>query len=292
MRRHPNPPGCAVAGALARHPRGARRRLQRRAATLAFSSRRYRPLRAPPSTRTSARPNPTPRPGSRARVPVPSRRPTGGVAVDAREAVRGWTDEPNRRARPRRRTRLRTRVRDATSATLAARVAKPRPPRTLALRGIRPAHHEPIRGAPAGLHHTAPKEKDCLSHICRPILLASSCASPCASPSALGSHARGSSRSSRSSRSGPRWGRAATPANQCFKATSAVVPKESIRRASGVAAALGVCAAKPSTRAIPVTPAAGVVTAAAATTVPPVTTESMKVRDSAILVTPTARRAK
>ena len=290
MRRHPNPPGCAVAGALARHSarRAASTPASRRDARLLpragtdLSARRHRRGRARGRTRRPAPRIPRAGPGPVATSDV-------GVAVDAREAVRGWTDEPNRRARPRRRTRLSPRA----SATLHPRRSprasrNPGPPRTLALRGIRPAHHEPI---PAGLH-TAPKEKDCLSHICRPILLASSCASPCASPSALGSHARGSSRSSRSSRSGPRWGRAATPANQCFKATSAVVPKESIRRASGVAAALGVCAAKPSTRAIPVTPAAGVVTAAAATTVPPVTTESMKVRDSAILVTPTARRAK
>ena len=288
MRRYPNPPGCAVAGALARHSarRAASTPASRRDARLLpragtdLSARRHRRGRARGRTRRPAPRIPRAGPGPVATSDRRrrSRRPRGGPRVDGR------TEPPSASAAPN--ATLATRVRDATSATLAARVAKPRTAADPRAQG------HPTRSSRTEGLHTAPKEKDCLSHICRPILLASSCASPCASPSALGSHARGSSRSSRSSRSGPRWGRAATPANQCFKATSAVVPKESIRRASGVAAALGVCAAKPSTRAIPVTPAAGVVTAAAATTVPPVTTESMKVRDSAILVTPTARRAK
>ena len=234
MRRHPNPPGCAVAGALARHSarRAASTPASRRDARLLpragtdLSARRHRRGRARGRTRRPAPRIPRAGPGPVATSDRRrrSRRPRGGPRVDGR------TEPPSASAAP--------------NATLAARASatlhprrsprasrNPGPPRTLAHRGIRPAHHEPI---PAGLH-TAPKEKDCLSHICRPILLASSCASPCASPSALGSHARGSSRSSRSSRSGPRWGRAATPANQCFKATSAVVPKESIRRASGAA---------------------------------------------------------
>ena len=232
MRRHPNPPRPRSREPSAvRAARGVDSASRRDARLL---PRAGTDLSAPPSTRTSARPNPTPRPPDPARGSVPSRRPTGDVTVDAREAVRGWTDEPTAE-------RVRGAGRDSprASATLHPR-RSPRASRNPDRRGPSRSGHPTRSSRTEGLH-TAPKEKDCLSHICRPILLASSCASPCASPSALGSHARGSSRSSRSSRSGPRWGRAATPANQCFKATSAVVPKESIRRAS-VAAALGVCA--------------------------------------------------
>ena len=141
MRRHPNPPGCAVAGALARHSarRAASTPASRRDARLLpragtdLSARRHRRGRARGRTRRPAPRIPRAGPGPVATSDV-------GVAVDAREAVRGWTDEPNRRARPRRRTRLSPRA----SATLHPRRSprasrNPGPPRTLALRGIRPA---------------------------------------------------------------------------------------------------------------------------------------------------------
>ena len=291
MRRHPNPPGCAVAGALARRFRARRAastpasrrdaRLLPRAGT-DLSARRHRRGRARGRTRRPA-------PGSRARVPVPSRRPTCGVAVDAREAVRGWTDEPNRRARPRRRTRLSPRA----SATLHPR-RSPRARETPDRRGpSRTGASDPlITNRSRRVFTLRPKKKIAFlisvdRFFSRRLALHHARRRP---PSG---HTRVVRRVPHDRLGRDRAGDVQQHLqNQCFKATSAVVPKESIRRASGAAAALGVCAAKPSTRAIPVTPAAGVVTAAAATTVPPVTTESMKVRDSAILVTPTARRAK
>ena len=126
MRRHPNPPGCAVAGALARHVRAARGVDSSVAPRRSPSpSRRYRPLRAPPSTRTSARPNPTPRPriprGSRSRRDVrraasqstPERRSAGGRTNRTAERVRG-AERDSRHARPRRYIRDARRARRET----------------------------------------------------------------------------------------------------------------------------------------------------------------------------------
>ena len=128
MRRHPNPPGCAVAGALARHyarhaastPASRRdARLLPRAGT-DLSARRHRRGRARGRTRRPAPriPHADPGPVATSDGRRRSRRPRGGPRVDGR------TEPPSASAAPN--ATLATRVRDATSATLAARVAKPR----------------------------------------------------------------------------------------------------------------------------------------------------------------------
>ena len=128
MRRHPNPPGCAVAGALARHSarRAASTPASRRDARLLpragtdLSARRHRRGRARGRTRRPAPRIPRAGPGPVATSDGRrrSRRPRGGPRVDGR------TEPPSASAAPN--ATLATRVRDATSATLAARVAKPR----------------------------------------------------------------------------------------------------------------------------------------------------------------------
>ena len=128
MRRHPNPPGCAVAGALARHyaRRAASTPASRRDARLLpragtdLSARRHRRGRARGRTRRPAPriPHADPGPVATSDGRRRSRRPRGGPRVDGR------TEPPSASAAPN--ATLATRVRDATSATLAARVAKPR----------------------------------------------------------------------------------------------------------------------------------------------------------------------